>query len=216
MPKPSSQAIVDIQEIKDDVLILKDGSIRALLMVSGVNFDLMSEDEQNALTGNFQNFLNSLDFVVQVVIQSRNMNIGNYLTEMEQWKLQEKDPLIKFQIENYIEFVKSFTEKANIMTKNFYVVVPYEKTISGGGIEKGVLSVFKGGGSDAKAAQVDFRAMLSQLETRIDHIVTGLRPLGINVVRLGNEELTELFYNLYNPEKTMRSEPEILKILGRT
>jgi len=214
--KSSSQTIVDIQEIKEDVVMLKDGSIRAILMVSGVNFDLMSDEEQNAIIGSFQDFLNSLDFTVQIVIQSRNMNITNYLNGMEQRKNQEKDPLIKFQIENYIEFVKSFTEKTNIMTKNFYVVIPYEKAISGGQIEKGILSVLKGGGGANQAAQADIQAILSQLETRIDNIAAGLKPLGLNVVRLGNEELTELFYNLYNPEKTMRSEPEILKILGRT
>src|SRR3989304_2900511 len=111
MPKPSSQEIVKIEEINEDVLVLKDGSIRAVLMVSGINFDLMSEKEQESLAARFQDFLNSLDFTLQIVVHSRNMNIEGYLAGIEERKAKEKDPLLRFQTENYIAFIKSFSER---------------------------------------------------------------------------------------------------------
>src|SRR3989344_577360 len=121
----STQDFVPIREVRDGVVILKDGSMRAILLASSLNFALKSEDEQTAFILQFQNFLNSIDFSVQIFVQSRTLDIRPYIATLEAAHKEQLDDLMRIQIREYIEFVKSFTEAANNMTKNFFVVVPY-------------------------------------------------------------------------------------------
>src|ERR1700733_8687853 len=128
----STQDFVPVSEVRDGVVVLKDGGLRAILLASSINFALKSEDEQTAFIVQFQNFLNSLDFSVQIFVQSRMLDIRPYIATLEAAYKEQLDDLMRIQIREYIEFIKSFTEAANIMTKNFFVVVPYSPSVVAG------------------------------------------------------------------------------------
>jgi type IV secretory pathway VirB4 component len=197
----ATQEFVPIKEVRDGIVILKDGSMRAIVLSSSLNFSLKSDDERNAITAQFQDFLNSLDFPVQIVVQSRRLDIRPYLALLEdQYKVQLND-LMKIQTREYIEFIKKFTESTNIMTKSFFIVVPYEPAIvdvKGGG---GALSIFQKKSSEekSKAKETTFEENRTQLEQRVGVVEQGLVRCGIRVIRLGTEEVIELFYKVFNP-----------------
>jgi hypothetical protein len=121
----NSQNLVTIKDIRRDTLILKDGSLRRIILVGGVNFSLKSDQEQNMLIGAYQNFLNSVDFSLQILIHSRKINIDRYLEELGQRLEQEPSPLLQSQISEYREFVRQFVSENAIMQKMFLVVVPW-------------------------------------------------------------------------------------------
>ncbi len=209
----STQQVIEFESIKDGVIILKDGSLRQVVMVSGVNFDLKSEEEQNVILYAFQSFLNALDFSIQILIHSRKLNIDGYLELLDEREKQETNELLKNQIAEYREFIKTFVETSAIMSKTFFVVVPYEASpIS---LEKGVKSNVKGlleglmGKKKSPQTQEDFEIMKQQLFQRTDQVINGLRGIGLRAIPLENQELIELLYNLYNPEKV---EKEKLKL----
>jgi hypothetical protein len=127
----ASQQFVPIKEIQDGVVVLKDGGLRAVVMASSINLSLKSEDEQTATIMQFQNFLNTLDFSVQISVQSRKFNITSYVALLEERLHEQTEPLLKIQTEEYIKFIKDFTESTNIMTKHFFLVIPLVPTKSG-------------------------------------------------------------------------------------
>ncbi|MEK7108954.1 MAG: hypothetical protein AAB919_00765 [Patescibacteria group bacterium] len=200
-PKVKAQATQDfvpIKEVRDGVVILKDGSLRSLLMASSINLALKSQDEQQAIIGQFQNFLNSLEFTVQFFVQSRELDIRPYIALLQERLVAELDDLMKIQIREYITFIKDFTERANIMTKNFFIVVPYDPAL----IARGTgLASFIPGGVNASTSLTDeqFEQYRTQLEQRIAVVEQGLVRTGVRVVGLGTEEVIELFYKLFNP-----------------
>ena len=201
----STQRVIEFDSIKEGVIVLKDGSLRQILMVSGVNFDLKSEDEQNVILYSFQSFLNALDFPIQILIHSRKLNIDAYLEMLSGRERQEPNELLKNQIAEYQQFIKTLVEGSTIMSKTFFVVVPYEASpIS---LEKGVKSNIKGlfggllGKEKTPQTQENFEAVKQQLFQRTDQVINGLRGIGLRAIPLEDQELTELFYNLYNPEK---------------
>lgn len=199
----ATQEFVDIKDIKNGVVYLKDGGLRKILIVNGVNFDLKSGQEQQMILNGFQNFLNTLDFQVEFFIHSRKVNIKSYLQKIKQREKQENNELLKNQISEYIEFIKSFVEKNPIITKDFFVVVPYEKTISAKQAKKGIMSFFgKGGDSEKqkKDKQENLAEAIQQLNYRVDEVTSGLEKVGLRSRILKDKELSELFYNLYNPE----------------
>lgn len=211
MPKAtqSTQQFVDIKDIQSGTIYLKSGGLRKVLMVNGVNFDLKSEDEQNIVLGSFQNFLNTLDFPVQFFIHSRKVNVGSYLERIRARKDEEPNELLKIQIGEYIEFVRSFVEQNPIITKNFFVVVPYSPSAAVEKAAKGLLSkIFKGNQSKKNETE-SASAVIQQLTYRVNQVKEGLENIGLRVNILGDEELTELFYNLYNPELTEKKGEEI-------
>ena len=193
-----SQQFVPIREIKDGVLYLKNGSIRQLLLVSGVNFELKSEAEQNLILSGFQNFINSLDFSVQFFIHSRKVNVDNYLAKMEERKEEEQNELLKIQIEEYVSFIRNFVDQNAIINKNFFVVVPYDP-ITVVNPASGLMSIFKKSNSIEEKNNSD-KENLDQLLRRVEQVTEGLNQIGLRAVKLENEETTELFYNLYNPQ----------------
>lgn len=197
----STQEFVPISEVRDGVVVLKDGSLRAILLASSINFALKSEDEQTAFIVQFQNFLNSLDFSCQIFIQSRMLDIRPYLATLEVAYKNQIDDLMRIQIREYIEFIKSFTEAANIMTKNFFVVVPYAPAAlsTGGGGIASKLPFGKRNAPSAEEANRTFEEKVTQLEQRIAIVQQGLVRSGIRTVQLGTEEAIELFYKLFNP-----------------
>ncbi len=196
----STQEFVPISEVRDGVIVLKDGSLRAILLASSINFALKSEDEQTAFIVQFQNFLNSLDFSCQIFIESRMLDIRPYIATLEVAYKNQMDDLMRIQIREYIEFIKSFTEAANIMTKNFFVVIPYNPsslpTLTGGSASK----LFgKKSSTTVADANRTFEEKVSQLEQRIAIVQQGLVRCGVRTVQLGTEEAIELFYKLFNP-----------------
>jgi len=188
----AAQDFVPIKEIRDGIVILKDGSMRSLIMVSSLNFALKSPDEQQAIIMQFQNFLNSLDFSVQISLQSRELDIRPYIALLEGRYRDELGDLMKIQIKEYIQFIKSFVESSDIMTKTFFVVVPFSPTVlnSGLGISK------KDGASKAKAD--NFEENRLQLEQRMGVVQQGLTRCGLRSVQLGTEEIVELYYKIFN------------------
>ena len=198
----ATQAFVPIKEVRDGIVILKDGSLRALLMASSINLALKAGDEQQAIIGQFQNFLNSLEFTVQFFIESRDLDIRPYIALLEDRYVQELDDLMKIQIREYIAFIKDFTERANIMSKNFFIIVPYDPAIisRGGGVGGALSSLLPNGNSNsATLTNEQFEQYRSQLEQRVSVIEQGLVRTGVRVVNLGTEEVIELFYKLFNP-----------------
>ena len=210
--KQSTQQFVNIEDLKDGVVILKNGSLRQILMVSGVNFDLKSEEEQNLIINSYQNFLNSLDYSIQFMVHSRRLNINNYLEKMGELREQETNPLLKTQITDYIEFIRSFVESNAIMDKTFFAVVPYDpaglsaiKAVSAGGIGGLLGSLMGGAKKTAPSAptaqqQEKLAEKIQQLSQRTGQVITGLNQIGLRAVPLDTEETAELLYNLYNPE----------------
>lgn len=193
----STQQFVEIQEIKDGIVSLKSGGIRSVVMVSGTNFELKSEEEQDIITSAYQNFLNSLDFSIQILIHSRKLNIDRYLERMKGIREKEQNELLRTQIDEYIQFIQSFVKENEIMTKNFFVVVPYE---SGGigNVKKGFSLFGKKKKGDDKSETYEQR--ISQLRQRVDQVLAGIERIGLRAVVLNDNELMELYYNLYNPE----------------
>ncbi len=202
-PSRATQEFVPIKEVRDGIVILKDGSLRAVLMASSINLALKSNDEQDAVMTQFQNFLNSLEFSVQFFIESRKLDIRPYIALLEERLAGEMDDLMKLQIREYIAFIRDFTERANIMNKNFFIVVPYDPALvarKGGGA--GAISSLVGGGgatTNTPLSDEQFEEYRSQLEQRTGTIEQGLIRTGVRVVPLGTEELIELFYKLFNP-----------------
>ncbi|MFA6340885.1 MAG: hypothetical protein WCX27_01420 [Candidatus Paceibacterota bacterium] len=197
----ATQDFVPIKEIRDGLLILKDGSMRAVMMVSSVNFALKSQDEQQAIIMQFQNFLNSLDFSIQISIQSKELDIRPYISMLEGRYKNELGDLMKMQIREYIQFVKNFVSQTSIMTKTFFVVVPFSPAaIDTSGNALGKLVGKKNEG--AKAETGHFEENRTQLEQRIGAISQGLVRCGLRSVQLGTEELVELFYKTFNPGDT--------------
>jgi len=198
----STQEFVPIKEVRDGIVILKDGSLRALLMASSINLALKSQDEQQAVIGQFQNFLNSLEFTVQFFIESRELDIRPYIALLEDRLAKELDDLMKIQIREYIVFIRDFTERANIMSKNFFIVVPYDPALISRG--KGIGGAFSSllptaSTNSGPLTDEQFEQYRTQLEQRISVVEQGLVRTGVRVVKLGTEEVIELFYKLFNP-----------------
>ncbi len=195
----STQDFVPVKEVRDGVVVLKDGGLRAVLLASSLNFALKSEDEQTAFIVQFQNFLNSLDFSVQIFVQSRMLDIRPYVATLEAAYKEQLDDLMRIQIREYIEFVRSFTEAANIMTKNFFVVVPYSPAVIDTKGGAAALLPFGKKKVDAAAQNRTFEEQVTQLEQRISIVQQGLVRTGVRTVQLGTEEAIELLYKMFNP-----------------
>lgn len=207
----AAQEFVPIKEIRDGVVILKDGTIRMLLMASSINLALKSEDEQIAILGQFQSFLNSLEFSTQIFIQSRRLDVRPYIKILESRLHEELNELLKIQIHEYMGFIQKITESSNIMSKLFIVVVPYvpPKSVTSDSKASGIFD-FLGKKTEkstvpSPSAVEAFEEARSQLEQRVGIIRQGLARTGVRIVPLGTEELTELYYRLFNPGEAEKS-----------
>lgn len=198
-----TQDFVPIQEIRDGVVILKDGAMRSLLLVSSLNFALKSADEQMAILMQFQNFLNSLDFHVQIFVQSRRLDIKPYIRTLEERMIAQTNDLMKVQTKEYIEFIKKFTETVDIMSKNFFIVIPYTPPIIGSLSRNSFFSKIFGKKKEALPSTVkaydEFEEHRTQLEQRASVVSQGFSGLGLRVAQLGTEELVELYFKMFNP-----------------
>ena len=202
----ATQDFVPIKEVRDGIVILKDGSMRAILMASSLNFALKSIDEQTAILAQFQNFLNSLEFSIQIFIQSRDLDIRPYLGLLEERYKEQSSDLMRIQIREYIEFIKSFTEGANIMTKHFFIVIPYATSVIAR--KGGFLAGLGGRGKQTvEEKSATFEESRSQIEQRISVVEQGLSRTGVRIASLGTEEIIELFYRQFNPGEMSKPIP---------
>lgn len=195
----ATQEFVPIKEIRDGIIMSSDSDMRAVLLVSSLNLSLKSDEEQRAVISGFQTFLNSLEFTVQIFLQSRRLDIRPYIAMLEERAKNVNEDLLKVQIREYIEFIRNFTETRNIMSKNFFVIIPYTMPILGAGN-----SPFGGkkGVTDKQAKIEQFEEARSQLEQRVSIVAQGLNRVGLRTAKLGTEEIVELFYKLFNPGET--------------
>ena len=205
----NSLDLVDIQEIKQNTVTVKDGSFRQIIMVGGVNFSLKSEMEQNILTQGYQTFLNGIDFPLQILVHSRKVNIDKYIQTLMDRRETEQSPILQNQIDEYTKFVQGFVEKNAIMEKVFLVVVSFYPTsaLPGAKSVSGVFSMFGKKKTPAvetaqRAEATDklFSENLAQLSQRTAQVKDGLLNIGLEATVLDDEQLIELFYNFYNPQ----------------
>lgn len=195
----AAQEFVDIAEIKDGVAVLKNGSLRAVLMVSSINFDLKSSQEQEAIVAAYQNFLNSLDFPIQILMSSRKLDIKPYLELLDEKEKIQENELLRFQINEYRDFVKNLVGTANIMAKKFFIVIPFALTEAK---REGFLNRIRLALNPRQVMaekKMEFENYKNQLWQRVDHVMAGLQGTGIRMAPLNTEELIELYYNAYNP-----------------
>lgn len=206
----NSQDLVEISDIRDGIVLLRSGGICQLVMVGGTNFALKSEDEQNVIVRAYQNFLNALDYQVQIVIHSRKINIEHYLSLLEKRRSDEPSGLLRNQMTEYQEFIRGFVSQFAIMRKMFIVVVPFYPTTlpSASGIASSL--PFFGRKKDEGEAKADaetvFKENAGQLQQRVESITEGIRQIGLEATVLTNQELVELYYNFYNPDTVERTD----------
>ena len=201
----ATQDFVPIHDIKDGVVILKGGQICKILLASSVNFALKSLDEQKAILFQFQNFLNTIDFSLQIYIQSRRLNIEPYLATLVERQGNQDNDLMRIQLREYIEFIRSFTTEVDVMTKNFFVVIPY--TAPKIDFKKSFTNLLSQGGSIIRDKTIEEERL--QLEQRQAMVEQGLNRIGVRTIALQNDELVELFYHIYNPGDITGSAPTI-------
>jgi type IV secretory pathway VirB4 component len=209
----NSLDLVNIKEVRSNTVIMKDGGLRQIVMVGGVNFALKSDTEQTIITQGYQNFLNAIDFPLQIVVHSRKVNIDKYTDELLARKEVEQAALLQSQIDEYVEFVKGFVQKNAIMEKTFLVVVPFFPASIAAGVKsaKSFIPSFLKKKTDAgtetkEAEDVEkaFEENVAQLNQRVGQVVTGLTVIGLEATVLTDEALVELFYNFYNPQTIER------------
>lgn len=196
----STQRYLKISDIKRDTVIMKDGTLRAVLMVSSINFALKSEEEQEAIIGGYVSFLNNLDFPIQIIIQSRELNIAGYLENMTKKANEQPNELLKSQTVQYIDYIKQLVSLGKIMNKHFYIVVPYNPlSDKRKNFWQSLIEAFRP--IDViNLKEERFLDLKKQLEARIDSISGGLSSIGLTTARLDTQGLIELFYNAYNQE----------------
>lgn len=218
MPQPfaNTQELVAVEDVRDDAIIMKNGGLRQVLIVGGVNFALKSESEQNTITQLYQSFLNALDFPVQVLIHSRKINIEKYLGTLEERKEKESSGLLQDQIAEYVDFIREFVRKNAIMEKTFLVTVPFSPVF--GPTKESVMSFLPflktkkasknppagGGPTTDEEKEARLKEGLAQLKQRTSEVAQNLSSIGLEVVTLNTEQLVELLYNFYNPESMER------------
>ncbi len=197
--KPT-QSIVRVAEIRDGVSILNDGTMRATMMASSVNFALKSQDEQDAIIYAYQEFLNSLDFPVQVTITSRKMDITPYLEEIKQLREKQPNELLRLQMDEYVNFIAELVKTSSIMTKSFFITIPFsvQQSKKEGPFSR-ILKGVKGATGKHVMNDTDFEHNRAQLMQRVNQVAIGLQAFGLRLAPLQTQELLELYYNMYNP-----------------
>ncbi len=199
-PGPATQRFLDIAEIRDDIVIMKDGTVRAVLLVASINFALKSEDEQQAIIQAYMTFLNSLEYPIQISIQSRRMNIEAYMAALKEQETKSTNELLRAQIADYRNFVHELVELGEIMQKRFYVVISYDPVSNK---RKNFFTRLSEAFSPTVAAKLNEKQLTDrrdQMARRVDIAVSQLASMNLQAVRLDTQSLIELYYNAYNPD----------------
>jgi hypothetical protein len=203
----STQRYLPIAEIREDTLLLKNGGIRAVIKVNSLNFNLKSESEQQGIIAGYQSFVNTLIFPLQIVIRSSRLNIDPYLSGLKDRAEKQQSPLLKEQTMDYADFMEKLVDVADIMQKNFYVVVPMDSgTLTKRGVFQRFLEWMNVDDTRSKAMQRsrEFKSTSKVLRDRVTVVTSGLENIGITAHRLKSEELVQLFYSIYNPTTSQK------------
>lgn len=204
----STQTHLRIGEIRDNILVLKDGGMRVILKTSSINFNLKSEEEQNAIIYSYQGFLNSLEFPVQIVVRSKKLDIDNYIEQVKKLGEKQENKLLQEQTYEYADYIKRLVEYADIMEKEFFVIVPYDPVrIQGANKFQSFFQRLapKDSYADIKRRQSEFETLKKAIMQRVNVVKSGLENCGLKVEQLETMALIELFYRSYNP-KTSRNQ----------
>jgi hypothetical protein len=193
----STQHFLPIKEIRDGIITLKSGGYRTVLMVNAINFNLKSADEQQALIETYQNFINGLSFPLQIVMQSRTLDLDAYLSELNKISTAQSNALLRTQTNEYTTFVRELIGVANIMSKTFYVIIPHQETVASSGFR-----LFGRRGPVTSGRK--FEEIKTELSEKTGVVSNGLSSLGLSNVQLNTQELIELFYTTYNFDTARR------------
>lgn len=194
----TSQQFIPVEQIREGVMIMKDRSLKGILIISSINFALKSEEEQSAIVFNFQNFLNSLDFSCQIVINSRKVNITGYIDKIRTLENEQKNELLKIQTSDYRKFIEEIVAEGSIMSKNFYVVVPYYPLLEVPGASQSKKTTTT---TTASLTEQNFQTGKYQLWQRMEYISLGLKRCGLKSVILNTEDIVELLWSLHHPKQ---------------
>jgi len=198
MIKGSTQQFLPISQIREGIVVLKNNALRGVMMVSSLNFALKSEQEQMAVISQFQNFLNSLDFFCQIVVHSRKLNITSYLDKIKQLERTQQNELLRIQTREYRMFIEELVKEKNIMSKSFYIIVPY--SFAQPQVKTSFKSLLKGEITPPLTEEM-FQRGKQQIWQRMEFVAAGLRGCGLRAVPLTTPELIELFWSLYHPQQ---------------
>ncbi len=205
----STQATLLISELRDNVVIMKDGSFRAVVACRSINFDLMSDMEREGVEYSYQNFLNSLRFPTQILIRSQKVDIGPYIERLMEIRRNNDNMLLGVLMDDYINFIDILSQEANIMDKAFFIVIPYYTSADAEKVIQQTKNLFKAfsktkGPEVTRIDRPTYDKALSELNNRVDTVISGLFQIGIHSVRLNTRELAELYYNFNNPDTAVR------------
>lgn len=208
-PPTSTQNHLQIAELRDGVVILKDGTFRAVVTCRSINFDLMSTTEREGVEFSYQNFLNSLFFPIQILVQSKKVDIGPYLEKLIKIRSGQDNMLLNVLMDDYINYIDILAQEANIMEKSFYIIIPYSPAGDLQNIKeqtKGVFSrVFKKDTTSVvKVNRQVFAKAKEELQNRVNVVISGLEAVGVHSKRLETNQLSQLYYNFYNPDTAIR------------
>lgn len=204
--KNATQQFVPIENIRDGIVVLQNGQLCMLLLASSINFAFKSLEEQEAILSQFQAFLNTLDFSIQIYVQSRRLDIRPYLNLLKERESVQDNDLMRIQLREYIDFIATFTAEVDIMAKSFFVVVPYSPGVAD--VKRGIMGLLSSNKSKKTEITDDkFAEDRIQLEQRVAVVEQGLGRLGVRTIPLGTDELVELYYHIFNPED-MSSAPK--------
>lgn len=204
----STQATLMISELRDGVVIMKDGSFRAVVACQSINFDLMSQAEREGVEYSYQNFLNSLNFTIQILARSERVDIGPYIDRLINIRRNSDNMLLGVLMDDYINFIETLAQEANIMDKSFFIVIPYYSSADAEKLVTQTKNLFRG--FSKKPPEVTrinrdtYNKAIDELNNRVESVVSGLFQIGIQSVRLNTRELSELYYNFNNPDTAVR------------
>lgn len=204
--KASTQEFVPISDVRNNVVVLKNGQMCTILIASSINFALKSMDEQRAILQQFQSFLNTVDFSIQFYTQSRRLDIEPYLVQLQSRESQQDNDLMRIQLREYINFIRTFVTEVDIMSKNFFVVIPYTPIQTD--IAANLASVFTGKKKEVKIEDAKLQESFMQLQQRVSLVEQGLNRVGVRTIALKNEELVELYYHIFNPMEAKTKPPQ--------
>lgn len=204
----STQSTLQISELRDGIVIMKNGSFRAVVDCQSINFDLMSNAEREGVEYSYQNFLNSLTFTVQILVRSQQVDIGPYIDQLSKLRRNNDNMLLGVLMDDYINFIAMLSQEANIMDKSFFVVIPYYSSADAEKLLTGTKNIFRGLKKQApevtRINRDTYDKAVDELNNRVEAVISGLFQIGIQSVRLNTRQLSELFYNFNNPDTAVR------------
>lgn len=205
----STQNSLELSEIRDGIVIMKDGSFRAVVACKSINFDLMSSREREGIEYSYQNFLNSLNHPVQILIRSQRVDIGPYIDKLVELRRNQDNMLLNVLMDDYIGFIDALSQEANIMDKSFFIVIPYFPAGDLSNLKDQAKGFFgrvfaKPNNTVKKIDTADYQKAKDEIKNRVDGVTSGLFQMGIQSVQLTTKELGELYYNFYNPDTAVR------------